>query len=207
MPSPPAPSRDLGPGPVSEAEPNVPAACAAAPAGLLAMESDGAPEVADAGRSPAICARRAFEPGVGRCVAAVAGAEVVAGRAAIDDGATAAAALDGPGWTAGRAGPCGSAAAAGSWLEGVVPGPVGPAGPPGPQGPQGPQSPSLRVVRNNCLSGECTASCRGDEVLVSAYCGPSHNPATFLDERQASCGIEVTSANAPLVAVCLQAPQ
>jgi hypothetical protein len=53
-------------------------------------------------------------------------------------------------------------------------------------------------VRNNCLSGECTASCRGDEVLVSAYCGPSHNQATFLDERQASCGIEVTSANAPL---------
>ena len=87
------------------------------------------------------------------------------------------------------------------------PGPVGPAGPPGPQGPQGPQSPSLRVVRNNCLNGECTASCRGDEVLVSAYCGPSHNAATFLDERQASCAIEVTSANAPLVAVCVQAPQ
>jgi hypothetical protein len=62
-------------------------------------------------------------------------------------------------------------------------------------------------VRNNCLNGECTASCRGDEVLVSAYCGPSHNAATFLDERQASCGIEVTSANAPLVAVCVQAPQ
>lgn len=88
-----------------------------------------------------------------------------------------------------------------------VAGPPGPVGPPGPQGQQGPPSPSIRVVRNNCLSGECTASCRGDEVLVSAYCGPSHNPATFLDERQASCGIEVTSANAPLVAVCLQAPQ
>ena len=56
------------------------------------------------------------------------------------------------------------------------PGPVGPAGPPGPQGQQGPPSPSIRVVRNNCLSGECTASCRGDEVLVSAYCGPSHAP-------------------------------
>ncbi len=88
-----------------------------------------------------------------------------------------------------------------------VAGPPGPVGPAGPQGQQGPPSPSLRVVRNNCLSGECTASCRGDEVLVSAYCGPSHNQATFLDERQASCGIEVTSANAPLVAVCVQAPQ
>ena len=83
----------------------------------------------------------------------------------------------------------------------------GPKGDPGQPGLQGPQGPSLRVVRNNCLSGECTASCRGDEVLVSAYCGPSHNAATFLDERQASCGIEVTSANAPLVAVCVQAPQ
>ncbi|MGZ5842359.1 MAG: hypothetical protein ACXWJ8_10545 [Xanthobacteraceae bacterium] len=62
-------------------------------------------------------------------------------------------------------------------------------------------------MRNNGLSGQCTASCRGDEVLVSAYCGPSHNPATFLDERQVSCGIEVTAANAPLVAVCVQAPQ
>jgi hypothetical protein len=37
--------------------------------------------------------------------------------------------------------------------------------------------------------------------------GRRTHPATFLDERQASCGIEVTSANAPLVAVCLQAPQ
>jgi hypothetical protein len=62
-------------------------------------------------------------------------------------------------------------------------------------------------VRNNCLSGDSAASCRGDEVPISAYCGPSHNPATFLDERQVSCGIEVNSANAPLVAVCVQAPQ
>jgi len=87
------------------------------------------------------------------------------------------------------------------------PGPVGPAGPPGPQGQPGPPSPSIRVVRNSCLSGECTASCRGDEVLISAYCGPPHNPAAYLDERQVSCGVEVTSANAPLVAVCVQAPQ
>jgi hypothetical protein len=63
-------------------------------------------------------------------------------------------------------------------------------------------------VRNDCLSGECTASCRGDEALISAYCAPSsHNPATLIDERQVSCGIEVNSANAPQVAVCVQAPQ
>jgi len=87
------------------------------------------------------------------------------------------------------------------------PGPVGQAGPAGPQGPPGPPSPSIRVLRNDCLSGQCTLSCRGNEALIGAYCGPAHNPATFLDERQVSCGIEVTSANAPLVAVCVQAPQ
>jgi hypothetical protein len=83
-------------------------------------------------------------------------------------------------------------------------GPVGAAGPPGPQGAEGPPSPSLRVLRNDCLGGSCTLACRGDEVLVSAYCGPTHKPPTFLDERQVSCGLEVTSANAPLVVVCAQ---
>ena len=101
----------------------------------------------------------------------------------------------------GPPGPKGDQGAAGP------PGPVGPTGPAGPQGPPGPPSPSIRVVRNDCLSGQCTVSCRGNEVLIAAYCGPAHNPATFLDERQVSCGIEVTSANAPLVAVCVQAPQ
>ena len=100
----------------------------------------------------------------------------------------------------GPPGPKGDQGAAGP------PGPVGPAGPAGPQGPPGPPSPSIRVVRNDCLSGQCTISCRGNEVLIGAYCGPAHNQATFLDERQVSCGIEVTSANAPLVAVCVQAP-
>jgi collagen triple helix repeat protein len=100
----------------------------------------------------------------------------------------------------GQPGPKGDPGAAGP------PGPVGPAGPPGPQGEQGPPSPTLRVIRNNCLGGACTASCRGDEVLVSAYCGPSRNQPTFLGERQVSCGIEATTANAPLVAFCAQAP-
>jgi hypothetical protein len=87
------------------------------------------------------------------------------------------------------------------------PGPVGPVGPPGARGEQGPPSPSVRIVRSNCLGGECSASCRGDEVLVSAYCGPSRSQPTFLNERTASCGVEATAANAPLVVVCAQAPQ
>ena len=79
----------------------------------------------------------------------------------------------------------------------------GPKGDQGATGPPGPPSRSIRVLRNGCLSGQCTLSCRGNEALIGAYCGPSHNPASFLDERQVSCGIEVTSANAPLVAVCV----
>ena len=85
-------------------------------------------------------------------------------------------------------------------------GPVGPPGPPGPQGAQGPPGPNVRVVRMDCLVGGCMASCRGDEVLVSAYCGPARNPASFIGERQVSCGVEANTANAPLVAICVASP-
>lgn len=91
-------------------------------------------------------------------------------------------------------------------------GPVGPAGPPGPPGPAGPQgqqgkpSPSIRVVKSDCTSG-CTVQCQDNEVLVTAYCGPTRNQAQFLGERAASCGPEASPANAPLVAVCVGAPQ
>jgi hypothetical protein len=86
-------------------------------------------------------------------------------------------------------------------------GPAGPAGPPGPQGLQGPPSPTVRVVRSTCLtSGNCAIGCRENEVLVMAYCGPARNPATFVGERQATCGVEATTANAPAVAVCVEAP-
>jgi hypothetical protein len=70
-------------------------------------------------------------------------------------------------------------------------GPAGPAGPPGPAGPQGPQgeqgspSPSVRVIKSDCVSG-CTLQCQDNEVLVTAYCGPTRNPAQFLGERGAS---------------------
>ena len=86
-------------------------------------------------------------------------------------------------------------------------GPEGPPGPPGPQGEQGPPSPTLRVIRKDCLTGGCTVTCRGDEILVTAYCGPSRNAASYVGERQATCGVEATTANSPLVAVCAQSPQ
>jgi hypothetical protein len=87
-------------------------------------------------------------------------------------------------------------------------GPVGPPGPPGPQGEQGPPSPTVRVVRKDCLGGGgCSTTCRGDEILVSAYCGPSRNPATFVGERGVSCGVEANAANVPLVAICVASPQ
>jgi len=90
------------------------------------------------------------------------------------------------------------------------PGQTGPEGPPGPTGPQGepgPPSPTIRVVRSACLTqGDCPIGCRENEVLVTAYCGPTRNPATFIGERQATCGVEATTANAPAVGVCAQAP-
>ena len=97
----------------------------------------------------------------------------------------------------GPQGPKGDPGAAGP------PGPVGPAGPPGPQGEQGAPSPTVRVIRKDCLSGSCSASCRGDEILVSAYCGPARNPASFVGERDVSCGVIANAANAPLVAICV----
>jgi hypothetical protein len=93
------------------------------------------------------------------------------------------------------------------------PGPQGQPGPPGPQGQRGEQGPpgppgaSLRVIRLSCLSGECTATCQEGEVLVTAYCGPTRNAATFLGERSASCGVEVAVEHRPLVAVCITSPR
>jgi hypothetical protein len=91
-------------------------------------------------------------------------------------------------------------------------GPMGPPGPPGPAGPQGekgaagPPSPSVRVVKSDCVSS-CQVQCQDNEVLVTAYCGPTRNAAQFLGERAASCGPERSAANTPLVAVCVGSPQ
>lgn len=89
-------------------------------------------------------------------------------------------------------------------------GPIGPPGPAGPQGvagPQGAPSPSIRVMRSDCMSGNCTLACRDNEVMVTAYCGPNRNAATLLGERSASCGVEAGTSNGPLVVVCVGSPQ
>jgi Collagen triple helix repeat (20 copies) len=108
-------------------------------------------------------------------------------------------------------GPKGDPGPAGPTGPQGVPGPRGAQGQPGPPGPQGQRglqgspSPSVRVLRNACLSGQgqCTLSCQQDEVLVSAYCGPTRHPATFLNERSVSCGVEPNPTDIPLVAVCV----
>jgi hypothetical protein len=107
----------------------------------------------------------------------------------------------------GDAGPAGPSGPKGDSGPPGIAGPEGPAGPPGPQGQQGPPSPSVRVIRESCLtSGDCPVGCRENEVLVTAYCGPTRRPATYIAERQASCGVEAATANAPAVAVCVLAP-
>jgi hypothetical protein len=109
----------------------------------------------------------------------------------------------GPQGDTGPAGPQGPKGDVGS--AGPV-GPPGPAGPPGPQGEAGPPSPSVRVVKSDCVSG-CTLQCQDNEVLVTAYCGPTRNPAQMLGERGASCGPAASPSNAPLVLVCVGSPQ
>ena len=86
-------------------------------------------------------------------------------------------------------------------------GPQGPAGPQGAQGEKGAPGEGVRVVRSNCLQGDCTITCRDNEVLVSAYCGPNRHPATFLGERSVSCGVNANTDEGPLVAVCVGSPQ
>jgi hypothetical protein len=88
-------------------------------------------------------------------------------------------------------------------------GPAGPMGPTGPRGPQGEKGDTgaaaagVRIVRSNCPQGDCTVECRDNEVLITAYCGATRNPATFLGERGATCGVQVSASNSPLVAVCV----
>jgi hypothetical protein len=65
----------------------------------------------------------------------------------------------------------------------------------------------VRVVRSNCLSGNCTIQCNDTEVLVMAYCGPNRSAATYLGEREASCGVQESSPNSPLIVVCASAPR
>jgi len=101
----------------------------------------------------------------------------------------------GPKGDAGPAGPPGPKGDAGAA------GPPGPAGSPGQPGPPGPAA-AIRILRMNCISSTCVAECNANEVLVTAYCGPTRQAANFLTERSASCGVIPNAANSPLVAVC-----
>lgn len=101
-------------------------------------------------------------------------------------------------------GPKGDPGAAGPPGPKGDPGPPGPAGPQGPPGAQGPAGPSanVRVLRQNCLTTTCTATCNENEVLVSAYCGANRNSANVLSERSVSCGVVPDPTRSPLVAIC-----
>jgi hypothetical protein len=63
-----------------------------------------------------------------------------------------------------------------------------------------------RIIRVNCQLQSCQAKCELNAVLVTAYCGSSRKPATYLDENSASCGLTPTDSDGPLVAVCLEPP-
>jgi collagen triple helix repeat protein len=89
------------------------------------------------------------------------------------------------------------------------PGASGPPGPTGPQGAQGAPGPAstIRIVKKSCVDATCIAECNTNEVLVTAYCGPTRAAANFLTERSASCGVIPNPANSPLVAVCASASE
>ena len=86
-----------------------------------------------------------------------------------------------------------------------LPGQLGPSGLQGQAGPAGP-GPAVRIVRVNCaLQQPCQTQCGEDEVLASAYCGEQRKAATFLSETSVSCGAAPSSADSPLVTVCVRA--
>lgn len=104
-------------------------------------------------------------------------------------------------------GPKGDPGPAGSQGEKGDTGPAGPAGPAGPQGLQGPPGPAsaIRIIQKTCVSEACVAECNANEIMVTAYCGVTRKPASFLTERSVSCGVVPSAANSPLVAVCVSA--
>ena len=75
---------------------------------------------------------------------------------------------------------------------------------------------SMRSIRSvmtsvdfgkNLMRSDCSVQCRDNEVLVTAYCGATRNPAQFLGERAASCGLVPSAENTPLVAICVGSAQ
>jgi hypothetical protein len=87
-------------------------------------------------------------------------------------------------------------------------GPAGERGPPGPPGAPGARGPAgdtaIRVVRVDCsLTGNCTAECAGDEILLSAYCSPTRGPVVYPSEQSAACRL-VARGKVEVVAACLK---
>ena len=81
-----------------------------------------------------------------------------------------------------------------------APGPAGPVGAPGPAGDAG-----IRILRNECVTANCTAECADDEMLLTAYCGPNRTPAAFPTERSALCRAQPGRGKIEVVAACAKA--
>ncbi len=43
----------------------------------------------------------------------------------------------------------------------------------------------VRILRIDCATGNCTAECADDEILLNAYCSPGRTPATYPTEHSA----------------------
>jgi len=81
------------------------------------------------------------------------------------------------------------------------PGERGPAGPAGPRGAAG--DPGLRIVRSDCVTGNCTVECADDEVLLNAYCNPNRTAAAYPAENSAQCRTQ-GRGRVEVVAACVK---
>ncbi len=85
---------------------------------------------------------------------------------------------------------------------------TGPAGERGPAGPAGPRGvtgdAAVRVVRGDCTTGNCTAECADDEVLLNAYCSPGRTPAVYPTEYSVLCRA-TGRGRVEAVAICVKA--
>jgi hypothetical protein len=85
------------------------------------------------------------------------------------------------------------------------PGPPGERGPPGPPGPQGRAGDAgIRIVRIECTTGNCTAQCESDEVLLTAHCGVGRAQAVYPTEHSALCRSPRSTAKVEVVAACVK---
>ena len=82
-----------------------------------------------------------------------------------------------------------------------VPGPRGERGPQGAPGPRG--DAGIRILRNDCVGGNCTVQCEDDEVLLTAHCGIGRAPAVYPTEHSALCRSRGT-ARVEVVATCVK---